>query len=94
MTTADSNLTWNDRGQAFALNRRKHHQFYSADHLQLNHYYTRSADELEQKITRGPNLDAKHQSYRRKVMRTVERIEAETVLDRRAISFLERAQNR
>jgi hypothetical protein len=33
--------------------------FYSAAHLQLNHYYTRSEAELAAKIGRGPNLAAK-----------------------------------
>ncbi|MEB3319477.1 MAG: glycosyltransferase family 92 protein [Cyanobium sp.] len=94
MTTGPGTLTWNDRGQAFPLQQRRQRTFYSADHLQLNHYYTRSAEELERKIGRGPNLDAKRQAYRRKVMRTVERIEADTVIDRRAVSFLERAQKR
>ncbi|MDI9406762.1 MAG: glycosyltransferase family 92 protein [Chitinophagaceae bacterium] len=94
MTTAGGTLTWNDRGQAFPLHQRHQRGFYSADHLQLNHYYTRSAEELEQKISRGPNLDAKRQAYRRKVMRTVGRIEAETVLDQRAIAFLDRVQKR
>ena len=50
--------------------------FYSADHLQLNHYYTRSEAELAQKIGRGPNLQAKSPEYARKVRRTVANIEA------------------
>ena len=69
---------------------RKKPHFYAAEHLQLNHYYTRSAAELEQKINRGPNLDAKRHAYRRKVMRTVTQIEAHTVEDRRALNFLAR----
>jgi hypothetical protein len=91
METGRPGLTWNDRGEACPLHRRHRSDFYAADHLQLNHYYTRSGEELEQKISRGPNLDAKRQAYRRKVMRTVMRIEASCVDDRRAIAFLERA---
>ena len=91
MDTGRPALTWNDRGEAFRVKQRHKSLFYSAEHLQLNHYYTRSKEELEQKISRGPNLEAKRQDYRRKVMRTVTRIEAHTREDRQAINFLERA---
>jgi len=90
MDTGRPALTWNDQGVPFPLAQRKRPDFYSAVHLQLNHYYTRSANELEQKIGRGPNLEAKRQAYRRKVMRTVARIEAHTLEDRQALTFLER----
>ena len=83
-------LTWNDRGEAWSLGRRTQAAFYSADHLQLNHYYTRSGQELEEKIQRGPNLRSKASAYRRKVMRTVQRIERQVVSDDAAIQFLER----
>jgi hypothetical protein len=91
MDTGRPALTWNDRGEAWPLSRRQLPGFYSADHLQLNHYYTRSDAELEQKISRGPNLDAKRRAYRRKVMRTVMQIEASCLDDQRAIAFLDRA---
>jgi hypothetical protein len=94
MDTGRPFLTWNDRGEAWPLRERQRPGFYAADHLQLNHYYTRSSAELEQKISRGPNLDAKRRAYRRKVMRTVTRIEASCVDDRRAIAFLERAERK
>jgi glycosyltransferase involved in cell wall biosynthesis len=92
MEVDHGSLTWNDRGEACHLNRRRRAAFYSADHLQLNHYYTRSAAELEEKIQRGPNLRAKASAYRRKVMRTVNRIEKEVVADDAAVRFLERAR--
>lgn len=90
MDTGRPALTWNDRGEGFPFKGRTQPHFYAAEHLQLNHYYTRSAAELEQKINRGPNLDAKRHAYRRKVMRTVAQIEAHTVEDRRAVDFLAR----
>ena len=64
--------------------------FYSADHLQLNHYYTRSEAELAAKIGRGPNLTAKRSEYERKVRRTVANIEADEVEDRAALDYLAR----
>ena len=91
MDTGQPALTWNDQGIPFAQAQRQRSDFYSAVHLQLNHYYTRSHRELEEKINRGPNLDAKHHAYRRKVMRTVTRIEAHTLEDQQALKFLERA---
>ena len=48
--------TLNDRGEAGGDGPRARPGFYSADHLQLNHYYTRSEAELAAKIGRGPNL--------------------------------------
>ena len=90
MDTGRPALTWNDRGEAVPLRQRRQASFYAAEHLQLNHYYTRSSEELEEKIGRGPNLDAKRDAYRRKVMRTVARIEAATQEDQRALRFLAR----
>lgn len=86
-----SHRTWNDRGELWSVRRRRRPAFYSSDHLQLNHYYTRSAAELEAKINRGPNLRAKATAYRRKVMRTVAQIERAVVPDDTALRFLERA---
>ncbi len=90
MDTGRPALTWNDRGEAVPLRQRRQASFYAAEHLQLNHYYTRSSEELEEKIGRGPNLDAKRDAYRRKVMRTVARIETATQEDQRALRFLAR----
>ena len=69
---------------------REQPDFYSADHLQLNHYYTRSEAELAAKIGRGPNLPAKSREYERKVRRTVANIEADEVEDRAALDYLAR----
>lgn len=90
METDGSDDTRNDRGEAATAAEREKPGFYSADHLQLNHYYTRSAEELAAKIGRGPNLVAKNPEYARKVMRTVEAIEAEEVEDRAALDYLAR----
>lgn len=89
--TAD---TWNDSGIRATGPDRDRPGFYSAEAIQLNHYYTRSREELERKIGRGPNLSAKAGEYRRKVLRTVASIEADTVEDRRALDFLARIGDR
>ncbi|HVH04039.1 MAG TPA: glycosyltransferase family 92 protein [Amaricoccus sp.] len=90
METDGSGRTANDRGMVVEERDRDRRGFYSADHLQLNHYYTRSEAELAAKIGRGPNLQAKSPEYERKVRRTVANIEAEEVEDRAALDYLER----
>jgi hypothetical protein len=83
-------LTANDRGAEVPLARRSRPEFYSADHLQLNHYYARSEVELAAKVGRGPNLASKAPEYRRKVLRTVANIEREQVEDTAALDYLAR----
>ena len=83
-------VTANDRGETAPLSRRSRPDFYSSDHLQLNHYYARSQAELEAKVGRGPNLASKTPEYRRKVLRTVANIERDEVEDRAALDFLAR----
>ncbi|MEH7829391.1 glycosyltransferase family 2 protein [Gemmobacter denitrificans] len=83
-------ITCNDRGAAFTHATRTQAQFYSADHIQLNHYYTRSDAELRAKIARGPNLTTPDADHLRRVLRKVDAIEAGEVEDRAVIEFLER----
>jgi hypothetical protein len=90
METDGSAATVNDRGEAADEKTRVRPGFYSADHLQLNHYYTRSEAELAAKIGRGPPLVAKSPEYARKVRRTVANIEADEVEDRAALDYLAR----
>ncbi len=90
METDGSGRTCNDAGVEVEEAERERPGFYSAAHLQLNHYYTRSEEELAAKIGRGPNLAAKRGEYERKVRRTVENIEADEVEDRAALDYLAR----
>ena len=90
METDGSGRTVNDRGVEVEEAARERPAFYSAEHLQLNHYYTRSESELAAKIGRGPNLVAKSPEYARKVRRTVANIEADEVEDRTALDYLAR----
>lgn len=88
--TDGSTDTCNDRGQRFTARGREGRGFYSAERIQLNHYYTRSDEELRAKIARGPNLTTPDADHLRRVMRKVENIEAGEVEDRAALEFLER----
>lgn len=91
MEVDGSEASCNDRGTRAATEAdRTKPGFYSADHIQLNHYYTRSEQELAAKIGRGPNLRAKLGDYERKVRRTVANIESAVVEDRTALRYLDR----
>lgn len=90
METDGSGRTCNDRGEEATERARERREFYSADHVQLNHYYTRSEAELAAKIERGPNLRGKLPEYARKVRRTVTNIERDEVEDRAALDYLAR----
>lgn len=90
METGGSDKTCNDRGECVPLRDRAKSSFYSAEHIQLNHYYARSQAELTAKISRGPNLTGKASAYERKVRRTVSNIEQDQVEDRAALDYLAR----
>jgi hypothetical protein len=89
--TDGSTETCNDRGERFSAGGRETPAFYSADHIQLNHYYTRSDAELRAKIARGPNLTTPDADHLRRVMRKVTSIEANEVEDIAAVNWLKRA---
>jgi Glycosyltransferase family 92 len=90
MAVDGSTDSCNDRGQPVTLTSRETPATYSADHIQLNHYYTRSTSELQAKIARGPNLTTPDADHLRRVMRKVAAIEAGEVEDRAALEYLAR----
>jgi hypothetical protein len=83
-------LTSNDRGEVFSRRGRKRPEFYSSDFLQLNHYYGKSKEELEQKLARGPASPASRQRYEERVRIAVTNIELETVRDLAIIDLVEK----
>lgn len=88
--TDAAGTTCNDAGRAFTHRTREGRNFYSADRIQLNHYYTRSDAELRAKIARGPNLTTPDADHLRRVMRKVENIERDEIEDTSALAFLNR----
>ena len=90
MAVDGSTDSCNDRGTRFSLTARETLSFYAADHIRLNHYYTRSTTELQAKIARGPNLTTPDADHLRRVMRKVAAIEAGEVEDRTALEYLAR----
>lgn len=83
-------VTWNDRGEQSPLSARGERGFYAADHIQLNHYYTRSEAELAAKIARGSNQRVAAEKHAARVRRNVANIERDEIEDRSALDFLAR----
>lgn len=89
-TAAHGESTANDRGDVHSRKGRKDQSFYSADFLQLNHYYSKSEEDLREKLERGPASPASRQRYEERVMSAVRNIESDTVTDTAMIEFLDR----
>ena len=81
----EGDRTWNDAGREATFATRRDPAFLSTDRVQLNHYYTRSAADLEAKLSRGSNLA--DPAYRRRVMRAGEAIERDEVEEHRAADW-------
>lgn len=83
----------NDVGRLAAHGARKTEKFLSNQELQLNHYYTRGVQDLEEKLHRGSNKTVEANQHRKTVMKIVDAIEAETREDRAAEEFLRRVES-
>jgi Glycosyltransferase family 92 len=82
--------TCNDAGQVFSRQERKRAAFYSAENLQLNHYYTRSLEEFARKLIKGPAGPTTPSRYQQRLRIAIESIESDVVEDRQIIEFLDR----
>lgn len=80
-TRSHGDTTANDAGRTVPKKQRKSADFYSADFIQLNHYYARSEQELREKIERGWSYDASAEKYRNKVSATIRYIEDNVIED-------------
>jgi hypothetical protein len=89
-TVEHGELTCNDQGARFSRKGRKSPEFYSAEHIQLNHYYSKSHEELARKLSRGPASPASRSRYEMRVRSAVSSIESELVEDRSMVEFLDR----
>ncbi|MBD9375319.1 glycosyltransferase family 92 protein [Rhizobium sp. ARZ01] len=81
-------LTMNDAGYRTSRNGRKDPQFYSNAYLQLNHYYSKSAEEMAAKLARGSNYAASAERFAEKISIIVRNIEQSEVEDRAMIDFI------
>lgn len=88
-TRSHGDRTANDAGNVVPKKERKADEFYSAEFIQLNHYYAKSVEELKEKTDRGWSFDGSTEKYRNKVANTIKYIEANTVEDRSMPKFIE-----
>lgn len=88
-TRSHGDKTANDVGKAVPRKLRKAADFYSADCIQLNHYYAKSVQELKEKTARGWSFDGSTEKYKNKVATTIKYIEENVVEDRSMINFIE-----
>lgn len=80
--------TVNDAGYQTSRNGRKDRQFYSNAFLQLNHYYSKSAEEMDAKLARGSNYAASAERFAEKIRITIRNIEQAEVEDRAMVDFV------
>ncbi|MEZ2131659.1 MULTISPECIES: glycosyltransferase family 92 protein [unclassified Sinorhizobium] len=83
-------LTVNDAGQRFTRKGRKSPAFYSNRFLQLNHYYSKSEEEMRTKMARGSNYAVSPQRLEEKMITTIRNIETDVVEDRAMVDFVAR----
>lgn len=82
--------TCNDAGQISTRKGRKKPAFYSAQNLQLNHYYTKSLEEFEAKIRKGPASPGTRERREIRLRTAFASIEESLVEDREIIDFVHR----
>jgi len=87
-TRNEGNQSCNDVGKIAALDQRATKEFYSADILQLNHYYSKSEAELRDKLARGSASPISGRHYSELVRETVANIEKKTVQDLSMAEFV------
>ncbi|HET6674183.1 MAG TPA: glycosyltransferase family 92 protein [Nitrospiraceae bacterium] len=83
-------MTSNDKGDIFSRKERKNKEFYSSEHIQLNHYYSKSEEELQEKLARGPASPASMKRYYDRVTSAMETIESDCIEDRAMVEFVEK----
>ncbi|MEF0941685.1 glycosyltransferase family 92 protein [Rhizobium sp. BR 362] len=83
-------LTVNDAGHRFTRKGRKSPAFYSNQFLQLNHYYSKSEEEMRTKMQRSSNFAASHDKLEEKMRTTIANIEANVVEDYAMSEFVTR----
>jgi hypothetical protein len=89
-TRGHGDATCNDSGQVFSRKDRKTSEFYSARHLRINHYYTRSTEEFARKLAKGPADPGTRERFEKRLNTALESIESDVVEDQTIIKFAAR----
>lgn len=87
-TKTHGDLTVNDAGYRTSRNGRKDRRFYSNAHLQLNHYYSKSEEEMLAKMARGSNYAVSAEKLEEKMRITLANIQRSEVEDRAMVDFI------
>jgi hypothetical protein len=82
--------TCNDVGRISSRKSRKMPAFYSSENLQLNHYYTKSIEEFEEKIRKGSVSPQAQETVEHRRRTALESIDTDVIEDRQIIEFLDR----
>jgi hypothetical protein len=77
-------------GRKFSRKGRKSAVFYSSQNLQLNHYYTKSLEEFEEKIRKGPVSPGTQDAMEHRLRTALKSIDSDVVEDRQIVDFLDR----
>jgi hypothetical protein len=85
-----SRLMWNDKGEPFRVWIAPKPKMQSNALIQLNHYYTRSDAELQEKLAKGGSFTNRAPYRPDIVMRRVQAIEADVVEDSAILDFIAR----
>lgn len=80
-TRSNGDVTSNDSGVLASYRDRKRPEFYSAQNIQLNHYYSKSHDEFRLKIERGWSYDQSTEKYAEKARSIRDHVESEQIED-------------
>jgi len=88
-TSDHGDVTCNDAGKRANSGRRVKPDFYSAEHLKLYHYYTKSNAELQAKLKRGSASPVDNAHHVERVMKAVHNVEADTVPDLDMVKFID-----
>jgi len=80
----------NERGERFSRREKRNRSFAVSDNLQLNHYYTRSQAEFEEKVTKGRAAKAGLVTNESRLREQKAAIEVRSVQDASAARYSER----
>jgi Glycosyltransferase family 92 len=90
MRADGTRLMWNDEGESFKVWTSPKPQMQSNALIQLNHYYTRSDAELQEKLAKGGSFTNRDPWRADIVLRRVAAIETDVVEDRAILDFIAR----
>lgn len=88
----DTHYAWNDRGERFLFTSALKPSALSASRIQLNHYYSRSREDVEEKIAKGGGTYTSRAARDRKLLeQRISFIDANGTTDTKILDYISRA---